>query len=153
MYFTQLSRWLEHFPLESFHVVIFEELFRDPARSLRELYEFVGVSASFEPPALHEKVNEGRIPRSRFVEQGVRLSTSTLRAVGAGWMIESLKGARLDRWVRDGSKRPEADIGADRAVVEQLEALFAPENAKLARLLGRDLAVWTKSAAPSGPST
>src|SRR5690606_5014485 len=43
-YFTQLSRWLEWFPLSSFHVVIFEEMFEDAARTVRDLYAFVGVS-------------------------------------------------------------------------------------------------------------
>jgi hypothetical protein len=154
MYFTQLCRWLEHFPLESIHVVIFEELFRDPARALRELYAFVGVDTSYAPAGLHEKVNEGRIPRSRLVEEGVRLSASTLRAVGAGWMIESLKGAGLDKWVKNGTKRPDSALDADDAVVAGLETLFAPENAKLARLLGRDLGVWSKpSSARRGGGT
>ncbi len=150
LYHAQLCRWLAHFPASSLHVVIFEELFRDPARALRELYEFVGVSPDFTPPALHEKVNEGRIPRHRFVEEGVRLSASTLRAVGAGWMIDTLKSAGADKWVKEGNARSDADIAADARVVARLEALFAQENEKLARLLNRDLSVWGGSAQPHG---
>jgi hypothetical protein len=143
MYFTQLSRWLEHFPLSSFHVVIFEELFRDPARALRDLYEFVGVSPSFAPESLHEKVNEGRIPRSRLIDTSVRLSTSTLRAVGAGWMVESLKKAGLDKRIKTGNSRPRNAL--DAALVTKLRETFAPENEKLADLLGRDLSIWNRA--------
>lgn len=142
MYFTQLSRWLEYFPLSSIHIVIFEELFLDPLRAIRELYDFVGVSPSFVPETLHEKVNEGRIPRSRFLEQGVRLSTSTLRTVGAGWMVESLKKVSLDKWVKRGNTRSDNGIEVDGRLIERLRAEFAAENTKLSRVLGRDLSIW-----------
>jgi hypothetical protein len=142
LYFTQLTRWLEHFPLASFHIVIFEELFRDPARALRELYEFVGVSADFVPASLHEKINEGRVPRSRLIDKGVQLSTSALRAVGAGWMVDSLKKAGLEKKLKAANSR--SGNGGDAAVVARLRATFARENEQLAKLLGRDLAVWNR---------
>jgi hypothetical protein len=142
LYFSQLSRWLEHFPLSSIHVVIFENLFADPARSVRELYEFVGAAPSFLPDSLHERVNEGRIPRSRLLDRGVRLSSSTLRAVGAGWIVDSFKKARVDKWVRSGNTRADDGFEIDAALVDRLRALFATENAKLAALIGRDLSIW-----------
>jgi hypothetical protein len=143
MYFTQLSRWLEHFPLSSFHIVIFEDLFLDPERALRTLFDFIGVAPSFVPEALHEKVNEGRVPRSRWVESGVRLSASALRVVGAGWVVDSLKKARVNELVRAGNTRSASETEVNAPAIERLRAMFAPENAKLARLLGRDLSVWT----------
>lgn len=143
MYATQLSRWLEHFPLSSIHVVIFEELFRDPARALRELYEFVGVSPTFVPENLHEKINEGRVPRSRLLDRGVRLSSTALRAVGIGALVDSLKKRGLARWVERGNSRSDDTVRIDAGLIEQLRALFAAENAQLSRLLGRDLSVWT----------
>jgi hypothetical protein len=143
MYFTQLARWLEHFPLASFHVVIFEELFRDPARALRDVYEFVGVSPSFVPSSLHEKINEGRVPRSRLVDKGVRLSTSTLRAVGAGWMVETLKKAGVEKKVKAANSR--SGDALDPRLAARLRETFAAENDKLAALLGRDLSIWKRA--------
>lgn len=142
LYFSQLSRWLEHFPMSSIHVVIFEKMFVDPARSVRELYEFVGAAPSFMPATLHERVNEGRVPRSRLLDGGVRLSSSTLRAVGAGWIVDSFKKARVDKWVRSGNTRAGDGFDIDPKLIERLRAQFAPENAKLAALLGRDLSIW-----------
>lgn len=143
MYFTQLTRWLEHFPLASFHIVIFEELFRDPGRSLRELYEFVGVSPEFVPPSIHEKVNEGRVPRSRLIDKGVQLSTATLRAVGAGWLVDSLKRAGVEKKLKAVNSR--SDNSLDAAFVAKLRAMFTHENAQLAKLLGRDLSIWNRA--------
>lgn len=143
MYFTQLERWLEHFPLTSFHIVIFEELFGDPARALCDLYAFIGVSPSFVPESMQEKVNEGRIPRSRLVDTGMRLSTSTLRAVGAGFLVESLKKAGVDKRIRAGNSR--SGNALDAALVARLRETFAPENDKLANVLGRDLSIWNRA--------
>lgn len=143
MYFTQLARWLEHFPLASFHIVIFEELFRDPARALRDLYEFVGVSPSFVPSSMHEKVNEGRVPRSRLVDKGVRLSTAALRAVGAGRLVESLKKTGLEKKVKAANSR--AGGALDPRLAARLHETFAAENEKLANLLGRDLSIWNRT--------
>src|SRR5690606_12608868 len=95
-YFTQLSRWLEWFPLSSLRIVIFEELFRDPAPAVRSLYTFVGVSPSFVPEMLHEKVNAGRIPRSRLLDRAVGLSASGVRLIGGGRAIAWLKKAGAD---------------------------------------------------------
>ena len=142
LYFSQLSRWLEHFPVTNLHVVIFEKLFADPARSVRELYEFVGATPSFTPDTLHEKVNESRVPRSRLVDSGVRLSSATLRAVGAGWLVDRFKKARVDNWVRSRNTRAGDGFEIDPKLLDRLRAQFAAENAKLAALLGRDLSVW-----------
>jgi hypothetical protein len=142
LYFSQLSRWLEHFPLASFHVVIFEKLFADPARAVRELYEFVGAAPSFVPDTLHEKVNEGRVPRSRLLDDAMRLSSSTLRALGAGRLIDGFKKARVHHWLRRRNTRSRDGFEIDPALIERLRAQFAPENARLAALLKQDLSVW-----------
>jgi hypothetical protein len=142
LYFSQLSRWLEHFSMSSIHVVIFENLFADPARAVRELYEFVGVEPSFTPDALHERINEGRVPRSRLLERGVRLSSSALRAAGGNFIVAAFKKARVDKWVRSGNTRSDDGFEVDPELVDRLRAQFAPENAKLAALIGRDLSIW-----------
>src|SRR5690606_19456091 len=138
-YFTQLSRWLEWFPLSSFHVVIFEEMFEDAARTVRDLYAFVGVSASIVPDALHEKINEGRIPRSRLLERGASVLSSALRSAGGGRAIDALKRAGADKWLKRGNARPDKSVTIDSSVIARLRAELEPENARLAALLGRDL--------------
>src|SRR5690606_15798659 len=130
MYYTQLSRWLEWFPRSSFHIVIFEEMFREPERTARELYAFVGVKDGFVPDALGEKVNEGRIPRSRLLERGFRRLSSALRAIGAGRVVESAKRRRAARRQTSADARSSLDIGLDEPLVAALRARFAEENAR-----------------------
>jgi len=144
MYFEQLSRWLEWFPRSSLHIVIFEEMFRDPGKALRDVYAFVGVSPSFVPRELDEKINEGRIPRSRLVERGASIAASTLRKVGGAPIVDLLKRAGVDSRLRSANTRPAERSRPDPALVARLRELFAAENAKLAALLGRDLSIWDR---------
>lgn len=144
MYASQLSRWLEWFPRTSLCIVIFEEMFRDPAQTLRDVYRFVGVSPSFVPRGLDAKINEGRIPRSRLVERGVRIAASTLRKAGGAPIVDLLKKAGVDARLRRSNTRRTEKSRPDPALVARLRGLFAAENAKLAALLGRDLSIWDR---------
>jgi len=150
MYFTQLSRWLEYFPLSSLHVVIFEELFRDPATAIRDLYSFLGVSSAFVPEQLGDKVNEGRIPRSWIVDRSVKIAASSLRGLRLGWVVDRFKKAGLKKAIARRNTRSDEAMEIDEALRRQLRSVFAEENAKLARLLARDLAIWTAQDTPRG---
>jgi len=142
MYFTQLSRWLEYFPLSRFHIMIFEEVFRDPAKAIRDLYEFLAVDSEFVPDELNLKVNEGRIPRSWLLDQGVALAASSFRRLRLGWVVDKLKNARLNNLIATGNTRHDDAMEVSDADYQRLRAIFADENAKLSRLLARDLSVW-----------
>jgi hypothetical protein len=48
----------------------------------------------------------------------------------------------VDKWVRGRNTRSRDAFAIDPALVDRLRAQFAPENAKLARLIGRDLSIW-----------
>ncbi len=49
LYATQLSRWLEVFPKDQLHMLRSDELISKQDASLAELFEFLGVDASFRP--------------------------------------------------------------------------------------------------------
>lgn len=142
LYFTQLSKWLEYFPLENIHVVVFEELFSNPVDSIQRIFEFLDLSTDFLPPGMEEKVNEGRIPRSRVLDRGVKLSAMGLRRLGLGWLVDGLKRVGLKRAVSGGNTRSDTAMEIAPATRERLHGMFREENTKLASLLDRDLSVW-----------
>lgn len=75
-YFRNISRWLEYFDQSSLHVIFFEDIERDPARVVRELYGFLGVDPTFVPAFC---VN-GRRPREGASAKG-KVSESIHRSV------------------------------------------------------------------------
>jgi hypothetical protein len=142
MYFTQLSRWLDCFSLSQLHIVIFEDLFREPASAIRDLYRFLGVEPGFVPEDLSLKVNEGRIPRSWLVDKSVSASTAAFRRIGLGWLVDRLKAARLNKMIETGNTMEDEVMEISDTDYQRLRAIFASENSSLASLLGRDLSVW-----------
>lgn len=142
MYYTQLSRWLEFFPLSRFHIIIFEELFIDPATAIRNLYDFLAVRPTFVPQELSQKINEGRIPRSWLLDRGVKLVALSLRGLRLGWIVEGLKRAGLSKAITNANTRLDDAMEINEALYERLRGLFSVENAKLSGVLARDLSIW-----------
>jgi len=142
LYATQLAHWLEVFPLSSFHVLIFEEVFAAPEAAIRGVYEFLGVDPAFRPPSLHEKVNEGRIPRSRLADRAFRLAARGLRRIGLGSLVDSVKRAGAKDLNRASETRSGSYMTLDPKTRRELQELFAQETRRLEEMLGRDLSVW-----------
>lgn len=64
-YAMQLKEYLRFFPKERIRVVCFEDLLKEPARIMRELFEFVGVDANFESDVFAQPFHKNRLDRPR----------------------------------------------------------------------------------------
>lgn len=137
-----LQRWLEHFPRERFHIVLFERLFSDPGNHLEALYDFLGVSTAPRDDFPGGKVNEARVPRSGAVDALTRKATGALRTMRLTSAIDGMKRLGIDRFVSQANavSRPERLL--DDEMRAELSRHFALENRKLAELTGLDLGVW-----------
>lgn len=143
-YHMHLTRWLEYFPLESFHILIFEELFSDPLSSIRSVYEYLGVDPGFSPPSLHVEVNQTRIPQNQALDRALRKAATTIRLGGLGWFIDALKQLGLKKLVEAGNSMRFEPDEIDLRTISMLREMFREENEKLERLLGRDLKIWNR---------
>lgn len=59
-YHGQLLRWLEHFPLSSFHFVRFEEMKQDPQQVANACFSFLGLPLAADPIVLESPRNQSR---------------------------------------------------------------------------------------------
>jgi hypothetical protein len=57
IYVDYLRPWLDIFPRDQFHVLIYEELLRRPETVLADLFGFLGVEPGFRPRLAEERVN------------------------------------------------------------------------------------------------
>jgi Sulfotransferase domain len=62
LYAAQVARYLDTFPREQVHVVLFDDLRADPLKTARQVYRFLGVDPAFEPRAA--RYNASRFPLS-----------------------------------------------------------------------------------------
>jgi hypothetical protein len=149
-YRMQLERYLEFFPRERIHVMVFEDYVADRAASLRSLCGFLGADAS--DLVGMEPVWSNKSDRHYYLRSTQRLADTLGRVPGAGFIkrsvprdarrrvLEGVMGSRLGgRLVRRSKPAPmkestRADLAAGyRPMVEWLESY-----------LGRPLDCWRR---------
>lgn len=129
-YAVQLERYLEHFEPEQLLVLLFEDLQRDPAATMKTLCVHLGVDSNFAPPNLGQRFNQTRPVRSpRLRRVMLRLHL---------WRTAPSIARLLDRLNERSTYRPMSP-----ELREELLELYTPDNARLADLLGRDLSAWS----------
>jgi hypothetical protein len=102
LYFTQLSRYLTLFPREQFLVLLFEEFVRDPAGSLREICQFLGVDEGPISRMHLQQSNRTLVPAAVRVQNSQFSSADYARLMGAiaddVAQLEAFLGRSLSCW-------------------------------------------------------
>jgi hypothetical protein len=148
LYGEQLERYYRLFPPEQIHVVLQEDLRKEPLKTVQAMYSFLGVDPAFEPElAVH---NASTFPLSVRLQAfiGRRWHAHPLRpmepvrrrdklhfpvAFGINTLLGQYRRARL---------RPETR----RALLQR----FRPDIEKTAALIGRNLEHWMRERARPG---
>ncbi len=129
-YARYLELWRAYIPPERMRVLVFEQdVVKDPGKTLREVYAFLGLDPDFPPRRAGYVVHRGwtwtRILFRYFTH---RLSPR---------LVESRLGAWLDRHDVLGK------LAIRPADIEFLRSEYLPEKPALERLLNRSLDCWT----------
>ena len=136
------ARHLERFRATFAPERIFVLLQEDAAQGgLAPLFGFLGVQPGFEPPSLHQRINERREPRAPGpARAAVRLSRA-LHHSGLHRVVTAAKALGADRlFVR---RRSLAKAGAPAGIADRVHALYDDDTRQLGQMLGRDLKqVW-----------
>lgn len=147
----QLPRWFNTFGRGRVHVIVLEEMMRDPAASFHQLLEFLQVDPDYQPQTF-ATFNPSWTPRSGLMR---RLFKTRLPQ----WIIwQALPRVIGDRSTRDivrrlhhsaAYRRPAPRPPMSPELRQRLEQDFAPDVARLSALLGRDMAAfWWGRATP-----
>jgi hypothetical protein len=140
-YFLQLQQYLPYFPLERILVVAQEDLLHDRARTMRRVFEFLGVDASFYHPRFERLKHRTSSHRRRRTWAGMVVSAAARRATRhvepprwIVWKAERLLvfplARRIERPVLSATFR------------EQLSAELADDANRLRELTGKEFQSW-----------
>lgn len=149
----QLPRWFETFGRERVHIIVFEDLIRDPATIFRQLLEFLEVDPEYQPESFRA-YNPSHAPRSTTLRS--LLNAQLPRRVVRGLVPQLVRDRmrrRLVRPVRHLNRKPIKRPPLSPDLRRQLELEFATDVAFTSDLLDRDLsALWFKrrQEVPSG---
>ena len=167
-YWTLLQRYRDRFPDEQLHIVVFEEMTRDPATVLAGLYRFLGVAEDHDPGTMFDAVNSSGTPRFPRLYAASKQVSRWLYDHGQAQRVEAVKRVRPQDVLRGrsgdgpGGRRAAASTtgrtstesadsggtagattGPGRGAVERIAAATADDVAALSAYVGRDLsATW-----------
>ena len=140
LYAQQLERFFALFPKDSFLILIFEELVREPATDLQRLAAFLRLSAGWPNPAelVRERVNASEIPRFRGAFARAQRFGEMLTRHDLDWAVRQARRMGVLKLFGSGGARP----GLPASTRARLQGYYRQEIGRLEDLLARDLAVW-----------
>ncbi|WP_204154024.1 sulfotransferase [Leptolyngbya sp. CCY15150] len=139
-FYPQVQRYVDRFPPEQLHVVIYDDLRADVDRVYGQVLTFLGVDSAYRPPL--QVVNPNTTWRSRGLQALVEsppkpLKTSLKRLGISGKTLYPLYRA-LTRFNQKVAVRSPLDP----AMKLKLQNLFYSDVEQLSQLLGRSLLHW-----------
>lgn len=130
-YATQLERYYAHFPREQIHLVLYDDVEREPLAVLRSIYSFLGIDPAFtsgvESVRRNAAVGKRNLARSKTLWYVERVLAK------AGLVAASER-------LRTSNVKPQPRI--DAGTRARLKEHYRPKNAQLSTLLGRDFSHW-----------
>ncbi len=142
-YYSQLNPYFSAFPREQIKVYLLEDLKTDQEGTLRDLFRFVGVEASFVPPVLESK-NVSSVPRFAWLNRAVYipgLVRRMARAFVPKTRRERLRQSAIDWLQKHNARAPDRLTPFMR---KRLQAVYREDIEKLQTLLNRDLSGWLR---------
>ena len=139
-YYGQLLRWLDYFPLSSFHFVLFEELKERPHQVVDECFAFLGLDRSTNAIRLDSAKNQSHQVGwvGRRVNQ-IEIAYPRLRAMLKSSLPTGFK--RLVNSVKTGSTPLPPMTEEDRRFLVEY---FRERNQNLQKLIGTSLDGWAR---------
>lgn len=141
-YVEHFERWFARFPREQIHVIILEEFLRDQLAGYRRVFDFLGVESDFVPPGYAQRSNEARSYRFLWVENALVRTYRFLSRRGYTRLVKRIVDSRVGEIVRSFNAVDREGPKLSPTERAELATYFAPYNARLSGLLGRDLSMW-----------
>lgn len=145
-YAGQLERYLAVFGRDQVHVVVHDDLERDPAGTYEAVLGFLGVDRGHRPE--FTVVNANKQLRSPALRRALRSASPRLRRLARLVVPDAAARTRVRRALDGLNTSERARAPLDPALRAALADEFEPEVRRLEALLGRDLPGWHRTPRP-----
>ncbi len=132
LYYRQLSAYFKLFPKNQICVLLYDDMCKNPAHFLKEVFAFLEVDENFKPN-LSVRYNVSGIPRGAITRAIIRTARPLRR-----WLEANLPAPLLSRAAQSMLRRQTIEV-ADRA---QLAEYFREDISRLEELIQCDLTAW-----------
>ena len=141
-YALHLKRYRKYFSQDNIHLVIMENLIKDPAKELNDIMGFLGVGLTFPGDYCLERINVGWLPRNRILHA----MSQGLRIFGRCFVPKSIYGSRTALQIKESLlsiNKGQKEL-LDPGLHAELMVEFKEDNLELARMFGADAPFWTQ---------
>lgn len=154
LYYTQLKRFFDYFPKEQILVLIYDDIEKDPALFMQNVYSFLGVDNTFTPQSVSQRKNitSGKRMRFPFVHKTLqRLDRAVVKGALSPIIVPFLKTLgvhKAARYIKKMNTRPEEKLrpAKEKELYEEtltfLKKYYEDDMTQLESLIGRDLSAW-----------
>ncbi|MFN0275516.1 MAG: sulfotransferase family protein [Chitinophagales bacterium] len=136
MYYEQVKRYYNLFPLSQIHIIYFEDFKKDAGAEMKKLFSFLGVDPDFEID-MSEKLNEAGMPR--FGKLNYFLTQTGLYKLSKKLISGNLK-QKVKNFFYSKENIPKMNEEERQWIVNY----YRNDVQELSNLLHRDLAHWLK---------
>jgi hypothetical protein len=145
-YYSHIMRFLDHFPREQVHVLLYDDMQSDRAAFFQHVCRLIGVDPGFVPPSLrgtaHVRKGKPRFP-ALFRMRVAATRFITRRSSLADRIVGRMRGSRWISRSRLLNQQASFPVWSEQAKQRIAEAL-APDVEQLATFIGRDLSHWLR---------
>ena len=137
LYSSQMERVFRYFDRAKVMVALYDDVQATPKGFLGELFRFIGVDDSFEPPSAKERYNQVLYPRLQ----------SVIERVGLGPSLEVFKRTsigKLTKRIHSTSVATSRGVNESYEVSACLRNKFREDLLKLQDIIDRDLSAWIR---------
>lgn len=140
LYGQQLQRYLQHFSLDNFSILIYEHALNNPEKALNQLGNFLSIDPNkFDLSNVGRKYNASgsvRFPKARALARQCR---DFLRSKDLDWMWNIAKTSGVER-IFEGKGKSIPPMNPD--IRAELISKYESDITLLEKLIGIDLSVW-----------
>lgn len=136
VYIKYIKEYLKYFKREYIHIIILEELIREPESILLELYKFLGISSSKETLKLNKASNSSIIWDNKLYLYFLNNPSKNI-----------MLPKHLRRFLFFGAKTNYKYPHPSSEIIKILQDFYEPWNKELESFLGRKMTFWKTSKA------
>jgi hypothetical protein len=143
-YHRNLSFYKEQFDDDQIFIIWFEDIYRQPAALLREIFTFLGVDPDFQPPDMDKKSNAARVSKSVWLQRLFRRLNYIFPKLGLTGIVKRLKRAGLNKFVTNLNTKPLEKQPIPEEARKYILEHLTEDIRQLEKLLNKDLSHWLK---------
>ncbi|GGF22659.1 sulfotransferase [Halobacillus andaensis] len=141
-YYNQLMNYIEIFGESNIHIILKDDIDREPQTVLEDLYNFLEVKSNYVAATTNKEVSIGIVPKYYKLEK-IRVTLYKFMKRNAPWVILLIRKIRLGEMYRKLNKKNE-NIKVDKRVKKELLNHYRDSTMKTSKLLNKNLDHWLK---------